>query len=241
MRFILILLFSLCSFSQQQVLPMLLDSDVAPPITFGGEFQFLFENNTNEETGNHTPTSTGAFTYIAGPNAYNGQAVRLNSSQAINIPASANFSTNQFTIAFFISRSAFPSGFDAILEHDRFGTNWYGVFAASSGGQLNVRTSNTGVDDLTTSVTWNTNEWYHIIFTYDGTTGTVYRNGTNILSSAMTANTVNLSAINLFQNLTNGEGLVADIDRFEFWAVGKNTTEIANIYDCALNGNNCNN
>ena len=239
-----LLFFFLCfsCYSQQQVLSLILDDESTPPSGFAGNFQLLFENNTNEETGNHTPTVTGTPNYTPSVNAYNGQAISLDGSVYIDLPSSADFTTTSFTIAFWIRRASFPSGFDAIFEHDRFGTNWYGVFASGTAGQLNVRSKGLGgTDDLTTSVSWTTGTWYHIIFTYDGTTGTVFRDGVSILSSTMGVGTLNASGIRLFRNQDDGEGFVGNIDRIEFWNVAKNATEAADIEDCARTGNNCNN
>lgn len=242
MRLLILLLFSTFCYSQQQLMPMLLDDEPVPPTAFAGDIQFLFENNTNEEVGNYTVVPNGTFSYVPSVNALNGQAVSLNATQYIDLLAHADFSTTTFTFAFFIMRNAFPSGFDGIVEHDRFGTNWYGIFAASSAGQLDVRASNTGIDNLTTSVSWTMGQWYHIIFTYDGTTGTVYRDGTSILSGAMTAGTANLSALRLFANLEGGEQFFGSIDRFEAWmGESKNASQVSDIYDCANNGTNCNN
>jgi len=41
---------------------------------------------------------------------------------------------------------------------------------------------------ITTSNIWTGDEWQHLVVTYDGTTGKVYRNGTLVKSGALTAN-----------------------------------------------------
>lgn len=209
-------------------------NNVTPPVGTDATFQFLFDGNTNETTGNYSVTVNGTPAYGTGPNANNLQSINCDGSQYIDIAASADFSVTYFTIAFWIKRASFPSGFDAIFEHDRSGNNWYGVYTDSTAGHLNFRVKGLGGnDDVSTSATWNTGQWYHMVFTYNGTTGTVYRDGTSIVNTALDPGTTNLDSIRLFRNQDNGENFQGEISRLEFWNTSKDSSEVATIYSNA--------
>lgn len=242
MRFLVCFFICFSCYSQQQLLPMILDEDAPPAPSFNGEFQFLFNNNTNEETGNHTPSATGTYSYIAGPNAYNGQAISCNGTQYIDLPADAAFSTVNFTVSFWFRRATFQSSFNTIFEHNRFGSNWYAVYTRNATGILRIKASNAAApNNQDTPTSFSTNTWHHVVVSYDGTDITAYVDGVGVLDQPANPGTANLAAIRLLTNADDTEGYVGDIDRIEYWNEEKNASEASDIYDCATDGTNCNN
>lgn len=84
-------------------------------------------------------------------------------------------------------------------------------------------------NDITAALTYTTNIWYHYAITYDGTTASVYRNGTLISSMAKTWNTVG-QLLQIGRTAGNNAGIAAAIDELKIYSSVLTAAQIQNIY-----------
>ena len=84
-------------------------------------------------------------------------------------------------------------GNDIIFDNSDYSSlnNGFGIrISDPSGGKAICSYGIWGSTDssISTSAIWTSSEWQHLVVTYDGTTGKIYRNGTLVKSGALTAN-----------------------------------------------------
>ena len=84
-------------------------------------------------------------------------------------------------------------GNDIIFDNSDYSSlnNGFGIrISDPSGGKAICTYGIWGSTDgsISTSAIWASSEWQHLVVTYDGTTGKIYRNGTLVKSGALTAN-----------------------------------------------------
>ena len=71
------------------------------------------------------------------------------------------------------------SGWQTLVEHDRYGENWYGLYKSANGDKFHFRWCGSGtcISDFNAEISPNT--WYHVVGTYDASTNTatMYQDG----------------------------------------------------------------
>ena len=203
--------------------------------SFDGTFEYNFDGNITETTGNHQGTLTGTLTYVAGQGS--GQAARFTGSQYIDIPADADLGVTDFTVAFWMRDPAISGGYEAIIEGGRSTTSWKGVFKDGAvDNRLAFRWQNGGIaqTNRTSTAFISANTWYHVIMTIDGTTARIYVDG--VLDTEQTGITLNAGSadsLRIGTNTSGSEGLTMDISNLQFWNTGKTPAEVATIYSNA--------
>ncbi|WP_435624467.1 LamG-like jellyroll fold domain-containing protein [Flagellimonas sp.] len=222
------------------------------PSPFDGVYEFLFQGNLNETTGNHPATNiNGTITYTTGPNAIYPQAGVFNGSFFFDLAASSDFSVTNFTIALWMRKTgSWTASWQEMVEHGRGvngNSNWYYVaISGTSANSLTNRWSNNG-DDVGRHTTNTTNfgaldTWYHVVFTVNGTTATTYVNGiVNTESTGITLGTPALAGMRIGAFQEGGEEYVGYMAALKFYPSGKTLAQAQAIYDCDNNGTNCGN
>ena len=202
-------------------------SDIRRSLTgFDGLFAFTFDGNSDEFTGDFTPSVNGSLDYVGGLGGR--QAAKFDGTQYIDLPIDSRFSLTRFTFSFFMKYDSISDGYEAILEHDRLGTNWYGFFKdAIIDERMNFRYQNSSA--LVTSAFLNL-DWFHVIVTATGTTAQIYIDG--ILESTVdyTETSTVLDSIRIGRNQDNGESFTGYLQNLAFWDRGMTPTEVGDIY-----------
>ena len=96
----------------------------------------------------------------------------------------------------------------------------YGIWGATDGS-------------IATGEIWTENEWQHLVTTYDGTTAKIFRNGTEVKSGALTANSSAATYNARFGWGANGndnkyDGLMDDVG---IWNVALSVDQISALYN----------
>jgi hypothetical protein len=139
-----------------------------------------FENNAVDSSnhGNHG-TIAGSPEFVEGKRG--DSALKFNNSQDyVNIFPSYDFSTTNFTLSAWVQfPNSIPSGWRTIIEHNRWGENWFGLWKSANGDKFHFRWTNDGnaTSDFNSNISSDT--WYHIAASYDGfeKTAKLYLNG----------------------------------------------------------------
>jgi hypothetical protein len=164
-------------------------------------------------TYNFTNATAPTYSSIGGVNAiyFSGTAFLYSSAYALNNLNSYTLETVVYLTS--VSQTSY------FIAKQYNGVNSYNRFRSENGTIL-WRTSNQS-DEISSASAISANRWYHIVVTYDGTTGSIYLNGT--LSRATTAS---LPIANN-SGSTNGNTLGA-------WT-GDGGTYYANLYMAEFN------
>ena len=141
---------------------------------------WLFENSAADSSDHgNNGTISGQPQFIDGRQT--GKAIKFDSDgEFIKVAASPDFSITSFTLAAWIKiPSPIPSGWRTIIEHNRWGKNWFGLWKSANGNRFHFRWTDTGTatSDFNTEI--SPDSWYHVAATYDADeqTARLYLNG----------------------------------------------------------------
>ncbi len=91
----------------------------------------------------------------------------------VTITESPDFSTTHFTLTAWVKfPGSISEGWRTIVEHNRWGNNWYGLWKSANGNTFHFRWANAGNATSDFSSTIAADRWYHVAGTYDGETNT---------------------------------------------------------------------
>ncbi len=143
-----------------------------------GHWEFE-EDVTDASDFNNDGTISGSADFVAGKI---GSALDFNNNQdLVTIPATSDFSITNFTLAAWVKLpNPIPSGWRTIVEHNRWGDNWFGLWESNNGNMFHFRWGNDGnvTSDFTSTI--SADNWYHVAATFDADqrTAKLYLNGT---------------------------------------------------------------
>jgi len=184
--------------------------------TLGGCWQF--ENDLTDASGHNNNGTATSVTYAAGKV---GMAAVLTASSHIAVPDSASLlGSGHLTIEGWINPSSLPTGTArmGIVDDD----GHYGLFL-----YLNELRC---ITNITTSytVTLPTSTWTHVACTYDGATGTLYVNGSQVAQTGGGAalGTPSGQGLALGGNSPSADTLVGMIDQFRIFSEPRTAVEI---------------
>lgn len=139
-----------------------------------------FENNGSDSSAmGHDGVIHGQPKFVEG--RLNGKAIQFNTDQDfISIAPSPDFSLASFTLTAWVKLpSPIPEGWRTIIEHDRGGDNWFGLWKSANGNVFHFRWGASGnvTADFTSQI--NPNAWYFVAGTFDAEqkTARLYLNG----------------------------------------------------------------
>jgi hypothetical protein len=146
-----------------------------------------------------------------------GEALQFdgNAANHVAIPSSPLYSLTSFTLSAWVYfPDTIPSGWRTIVEHNRSGANWYGLWKASSGNRFHFRWGNLGTvsADFTTDII--PDQWYHVAATYEDNVAMLYLDGQLIqtVPDATAPTSITPAAVRIGANLAGGEGFPGIID-----------------------------
>ncbi len=189
-----------------------------------------FDNDVRDAVGNNDGTNFGS-TFVSGKI---NQAVKFTGPDPyILVPKSDAFSLIHFTIVVWVKiPSAIPSGWRTILEHDRWGDNWYGLWKSNNGNTFHFRWSNQGIQSSDFSTVISPDTWYQIVASYSDGTVNLYLNGSlekNITGAAQPAKV--LADLYIGRNQEGNEPFEGVIDDLRIYNYPLTKEEIKNLYN----------
>jgi inosine-uridine nucleoside N-ribohydrolase len=169
-----------------------------------------------------------------------GSALRFNGNPGdfVAVAASPQFRLTNFTLSAWVQFPGAlpPPGTQAILEHDRSGSNWYGLWRSGNAtNKLSFRwAGGAGSADFNTALV--PNRWYHVAGTFANGLATLYLNGipdwAGILGSAPVLTTN--SAFRIGASLGGGEGFNGIIDDVRVYGRALKDADIAALAGLAF-------
>lgn len=141
---------------------------------------WMFENNVTDSSDHgNDGTMSGNPEFV--PGRIRGTALKLNSSlDYVTISESPDFSVTSFTLSVWVKiPRPIPEGWRTIVEHNRWGRNWFGLWKSANGNKFHFRWTNSGKATEDYHSTISPDSWYHVAATYDATekTAKLYLNG----------------------------------------------------------------
>ena len=168
-----------------------------------------------------------------------GKALQFGATgQWVDIPAHDDFSLKEITIAGWIKPAQAVGGWRAIVEHDRSGSNWYGLFMRDGGAGLHFRWSRRqtlhGVQQL------QAGRWYHVAATYEDATNTakIYIDGRLDASKTASGMTPKLAPLRFGANLEGNEVFPGSLDEVRVFSKALSEAEIRALAEDTSNAAN---
>ena len=144
----------------------------------------------------------------------------------------------EITIAGWIKPAQAVGGWRAIVEHDRSGSNWYGLFMRDGGAGLHFRWSRRqtlhGVQQL------QAGRWYHVAATYEDATNTakIYIDGRLDASKTASGMTPKLAPLRFGANLEGNEVFPGSLDEVRVFSKALSEAEIRALAEGTSNAAN---
>lgn len=189
--------------------------------------EFKFENGYNSESGNMSFTSNSGTSFTTDRNENATGAIRIVNTGATAIIPNLPYSNDERTVSLWAQVNTLRQDYNMLFS--------YGISSLSNsfGGGLNpTQAMAFGYNNNHNVANANTaNTWYHFVFTYNGTTSKIYKNGVLVGSMDKTWNTI--SNNNLFKIGVgiNGElWFDGAIDDLKIYNKELNSTDIASLY-----------
>lgn len=195
--------------------------------------RWTFDGTLNDATGGNNGTLTGSGFYTAGRI---GRGLYFDgSADSVTISSGSNLALQSFTISAWVKLSVLPSHWATIIDHDRGGNDWYGLWKSANANTFNFRWSANGMADFRHVIAQNV--WYHVVGTYtngvDGAPGTarLYLNGTlDSLVSTTAAPAPVISGARIGQNMDGNEAFPGVIDDLRIYNYALSDAEVADLY-----------
>jgi hypothetical protein len=184
---------------------------------------WTFNDNVNDVIGGNNGTSNDG-NYVAH------QALAFNgSSDKVDVPSNSNLGLTKFSVVGWVYLASMPAGWATIMEHNRWGSNWYGLWKSANGNKFHFRWSSDGMADFQSTIVPRV--WYHVAGTYSNGKACLYLNGSKdscvTVGSAPTA-AVATSRIGL--NLDGGEGFPGNIYDIRVYDDVLSDSQISDLY-----------
>jgi len=207
---------------------------------FVGEFDnnfvgnWNFENNVadSSENGNDGNIS-GNPEFVAGK--IGDKALKFNTNKDyVRIPPSPDFSTTKFTLTAWVKfPNTIPSGWRTIIEHNRSGKNWFGLWKSANGDKFHFRWTNEGTASSDFNSIILPDRWYHVAATCDGIQkiAKLYLNGEldNTINNADVPEPID-SELRIGINMGNNEELNGILDEVSVYNRVLNASEINDLF-----------
>ena len=192
-----------------------------------------FENNVVDSSGQgNDGVIFGNPEFVAG--RIGNTALKFSTNQDfVTIPASPDFSTTSFTLAAWVKiPQSIPSGWRTIIEHNRSGNNWFGLWKSANGNKFHFRWGNNGNVTSDFSSIILPDIWYHVAATYNSIEKAtkLYLNGKldKTIQNADTPEPSN-SELRIGINMANSEEFNGIIDDVRVYNRVLNATEIEKL------------
>lgn len=189
---------------------------------------YEFENTVTDSVGSLDGTLFGSPSYVVAPNGF---GLDLNGvTEGVNLPSNSVMALTAFTLSVYVYLAAnHGPQWVTILEHDRGGANWWGLFRKPNSLTLHFRHAAIGFDFI---VDYIPETWMHIVITTDNSQAKGYMNTvldvTNNSPSALVS-TSGTTAIGF--NNDDAEFYKGTIDDLRVYNKVLDQTEITDLYN----------
>jgi hypothetical protein len=198
-------------------------------VTDGLVSYYKFDGDATDSIGTNDGSSVGDPTYSTG---ILNNAVVLDGNDYISVPANADQALSTYSISMWVYfETSIPTGWVALLEHDRFGPNNYALFKTS--GSNNIRFSYSqsqfvdGNDGVLTPDTW-----HHIVGTFSGSQANLYID--NVLDNSATNSpsvTPTQDILTIGANNNGSEYFTGSIDEVRIYNRALTPAEITTLFN----------
>jgi len=151
----------------------------------------------------------------------------------VDVVSDSSLSTTSLTLSAWVyMQGPLLGGLHTIVEHNRLGANWYGLWESQNGNLFQFRWANSGFTDFLTTISPNT--WYHVVGTYDASTQTVktYVNGAlDSIVGSFTTPTPLTAGVRIGRNQAGSEALNGIIDDVRIYDVALDDAEVTQLYN----------
>ncbi len=141
--------------------------------------------------------------------------------------AASLFTAAPFSVAAWINPTDFASTYDWVMQSFS-GTQRQGIQTSSGTGVVQFVTGGTIISSL---AALTAGVWQHVACTNDGTTSSVYINGTLNNSGASTPNFTSVNRTNIGARGNGGLGAVGSVDLAGYWTRVLTAAEVAALYN----------
>ena len=209
------------------------------PSLYGGVAYYKLDEssgNASDSISSNTLTNTST-TYASGK-INNGAVFNGSSSKLVNASPVLPSGNSQYSIAFWVNPTALPTSTNKMsLVNYGAGSvsnDVIGVVLYNNSGTQKINNVFTNLDIEVTN-TLPTSTWSHLVVTYDGSTATMYLNGTSINSTAKSSLSVSSTNLTL-GTWINGTAFRFNgaIDETGIWNRALSSTEVTALYNGGL-------
>jgi PKD repeat protein len=188
-------------------------------------------NTAYDSSDNHLSATLSNASWVEGRD---GNALSFDGSAAVQAPSDDALALSSFTLMTWVKiPNEIPSGWKTILEHNRSGENWYGLWKSASSDCFHFRWG-PGTANFSQTIVADT--WYHIAVSFDAETGiaVMYLNGAvDSTSSSSTAPAPTTDSFTIGMNKSGSEGFIGLIDDVRVYQSALSQSEVALIYQTA--------
>jgi hypothetical protein len=188
--------------------------------------EYKFNNNFNNINGNHPFASTSGTSFITDRHGNSNSALNINNTGTTANIGNLPYGTSARTVSVWVKLNT-SNPFNFVYNYGT-GTTANGTYLPNASAVTNFG----GSQNHSYNTTIDLNVWYHYVFSYDGTTSKIYRNGVLLSSLAKTMNTVSNSDIfrlGLSEGGASGyfNGAIDDLQIYNY---ALSDSQIANLY-----------
>ena len=194
--------------------------------TTSGDYiiRYKFENNANDSAGTkHLSTDSGTPTYSSSSPKEGSYYLSLNESSALKY-ASYNHSTNAITISAWVYLDSTGT------ETDPTVIDWNNLGFYYTKSSIKFTASLTASDFFTSSSTYSTNTWLHVVMTWDGSNFKLYINGSSQGSQGASANITGTNDL-LIGKYSSGLYWKGKIDDVQIYSRALSSSEVTSLYN----------
>ncbi|MBD3290026.1 T9SS type A sorting domain-containing protein, partial [candidate division KSB1 bacterium] len=194
---------------------------------------WMFEENAADSSDHgNAGIITGNPEFVQG-NSGEG-AIKFNDkNDYVAISESPDFSMTSFTLTAWVKiPNSIPSGWRTIVEHNRWGRNWFGLWKSANGNRFHFRWGNAGNSTADFNATISSDRWYHVAATFNSNqkTARLYLNGNldKVINNADAPASL-LAELRIGINMDGNEEFRGIIDDLRIYNVPLEASEIENI------------
>ena len=189
-----------------------------------------FEGNADDTSGNGNNGTVNGATLVAG--RIGNEAYSFNGiNNSIDITSAFAFTTQDFSLAFWVQEGASQSGFTNIFGNQS-SQKGFCLEASTSGGHSYRIVTGDGSWTFGTPVSLTPGVWTHLAITRSGTTINIYKDGTLAASDSYFPASISPATIPMWLggNQSSGRYWQGILDEFAIWERTLSDLEVNNLY-----------
>lgn len=193
--------------------------------------EYDFNNTYNNINGNSPFAANSGISFTADRHGNANSAININNTGTTAVITGLPYGSSERTIAFWAKTNVMYSSYNFTFSYGQL-SNSNSVGGSFNSGQIDFFGYN---NNFSANISSLVGTWYHFVYTYDGTTAKIYRNGTLIGSSVKTWNTINNGdafrlGIGVGGELNSFNGAIDDLKIYNYVLTG---SEILNLYNAS--------